>query len=217
MTRQHTIANTEGFVKELLINEGTGHDWWHAVRVSSAARDIQRAEGGDAFVIDLASLLHDIGDRKVIHKTDDDYTIAENFLNQQELDKSIVDQIMFIIKNMSYSKNLRQKLSDAPIELKIVQDADRLDAIGAIGIARMFTYGGSRGRVIFDPEVSDRNISNSDEYKKPSGSSFHHFEEKLLHLKDLLNTDTAKTIAENRDAFMRQYIQQFKDEINGLK
>ncbi len=217
MKRSSVIKNTEKFVKKRLLGEGTGHDWWHAVRVSSAARDIQAAEGGDAFVVDLACLLHDIGDRKVIKKNDDDYTVAENFLIAEGVDSKIIAQVMFIIKNMSYSKNLQNKLTNAPIELHIVQDADRLDAIGAIGIARMFTYGGSRGQVIFDPEVSDRNITDTEQYKQPSGSSFHHFEEKLLHLKDLLNTDTAKAIAKNRHEFMLVYIEQFKDEINGLK
>ena len=217
MNQPNVIRNTEKFVKKLLLVEGTGHDWWHAVRVSSAARDIQAAEGGDEFVIDLACLLHDVGDRKVINQPNDDPTIAETFLIRQKLDRSTVDQVMFIIKNMSFSKNLLKKLVDSPIELKIVQDADRLDAIGAIGIARMFTYGGSRGQVIFDPEVSDRHITNTDQYKQSSVSSFHHFEEKLLHLKDVLNTDTAKTIAKNRHEFVLTYVRQFKDEWDGLK
>jgi uncharacterized protein len=211
------IKNTEEFIRSRLENEGTGHDWWHAVRVSSMAKHLHEHEGGNDLVIDLASLLHDVGDRKVIGKPNDDYSIVKNFLTQQKVDPAIIDQVLFVIQNMSFSKNLQNKLTNSPIELMIVQDADRLDAMGAIGIARMFTYGGSNGQVIFNPEIQPRHQLDTLRYKQTTGSSFQHFDEKLLHLKDLLNTQTAKKIALSRDAFMRKYAQQFKDEWNGLQ
>jgi uncharacterized protein len=217
MADKKIIELTEVFVKKRLLGEGTGHDWWHTVRVSSVARDIQKVEGGDELIIDLASLLHDVGDRKVIDKENDDYMITEDFLKRHKVSDEVINQVMFIIKNISFSKNLKNKIVDAPIELKIVQDADRLDAIGAIGIARMFTYGGSKRRPIFDPNLLARDIKTTQQYKQPNASSFHHFEEKLLHVKSLLNTSTAISIAEGRDLYMRQFMNQFLDEWNGKK
>lgn len=211
------MQNTEAFVKARLLSENTGHDWWHAVRVSSMAKHINESENGDSYIIDLACLLHDVGDRKVITEYDDDSSIAENFLLEQSVPEHTIKQVMYIINNMSFSKNLKNKLVNAPLELLVVQDADRLDAIGAIGIARMFAYGGSNGRLIFDPTEVARDVKTTKQYKQPSGSSFHHFEEKLLHIKDLLNTKSAKDVAEGRDAFMRTYMEQFTNEWNGLK
>jgi uncharacterized protein len=217
MVDRNIIKITEEFVKKRLLGEGTGHDWWHTVRVSSTAKHIQLVEGGDEVVIDLACLLHDVGDRKVIDKENDDYVITENFLKQHNVSDDIITKVMFIIKNMSFSKHLKNKIVGAPIEFQIVQDADRLDAIGAVGIARMFTYGGSKKRPIFDPDLPARDSKTTAEYKQPNASSFHHFDEKLLHIKALLNTDTAMSIAEGRDEYMRQFIGQFLDEWNGKK
>lgn len=217
MTDRNIIKITEEFVKNRLLGEGTGHDWWHTVRVSGMAKRIQKIEGGNKVIIDLACLLHDVGDRKVIDKDNDDYVITENFLKQHKVPDDSITKVMFIIKNMSFSKHLKNKIVDAPIEFQIVQDADRLDAIGAVGIARMFTYGGSKKRPIFDPDLPARNIKTTDQYKQPNASSFHHFEEKLLHVKSLLNTDTATSIADGRDKYMRLFIDQFLDEWNGKK
>lgn len=217
MDNSKLIKQTEDFVKARLINESTGHDWWHAVRVSSAARSIHKIEGGDFLVIELATLLHDVGDRKVINKPDDDYTIAEAFLSGRGVSADVIEQVMFIIKNMSFSKSLDGENIEKPIELQIVQDADRLDAIGAIGIARTFSFGGSRGRPLFDPSYVAQDYQSSEEYKKSKGSSYHHFEEKLLKLKDLMNTKAATDIAQKRDEFMRIYLRQFIDECNGVK
>lgn len=217
MNEEEVVKEAEVFVKDLLGQEATGHDWWHVVRVRNIARQLHAVEGGDWFVIDLALMLHDVGDRKVIDKDDDDYTIAERFLVGQAVDQDVIDEVMFIIKNMSFSKSLNTKRPDASIEFAIVQDADRLDAIGAVGIARAFAYGGSKHRPLYDPTASAHHARTTQEYRTHEGSTFHHFEEKLLLIKDLLNTDAARAVAEQRDAFMRQYLAQFLDEWDGKK
>lgn len=122
---------------------------------------------------------------------------------------------MYIIEHMSYSKSLDAENIEKPIEFQIVQDADRLDALGAIGIARTFAYGGSRGRALYDPTYQYQAYASADAYKKSQASTLHHFEEKLFHLKDLLNTDTARRIAESREAYMRKFVQTFLDEWTG--
>jgi len=217
MNKDQIIKNTENFVKKALSKEGTGHDWWHIERVRNNAKLINKTEKSDEFVIDLTLLLHDVGDRKVIKKEDDDYSIAENFLDKQKIPKEIIDEVMFIIKNMSFSKSLNNKKQEASKEFYVVQDADRLDAIGAIGIARAFAYGGSKERPLYDPTKKAQKINTTKNYKKLKSSTFHHFEEKILLLKNLMNTKTAKRIAINRDDFMKRYLKQFLDEWHGKK
>jgi uncharacterized protein len=153
-----------------------------------------------------------VGDRKVIKKEEDDYTIAENFLKNQKVSKEIVDNVIFIIKNMSFSKSLNKKRTNFSKEFYIVQDADRLDALGAIGIARAFAYGGSKDRPLYDPTKKAQKINTTKNYRKMQSSTLHHFEEKLFLLKDLMNTKTAKKIAEKRDVFMRKYVERFLKE-----
>jgi len=217
MNKNQIIKNTENFVKKALSKEGTGHDWWHIERVRNNAKLINKTEKSDDFVIDLTLLLHDVGDRKVIKQENDDYSIAENFLKKQKVSGEVVEHVMFIIKNMSFSKSLNGQKEEASKEFYIVQDADRLDAIGAIGIARTFAYGGSKERPLYDPTKKAQKINTTKNYKKLNSSSFHHFEEKLLLLKNLMNTKTAKEIAKNRDDFMKKYIKQFLDEWYGKK
>lgn len=217
MTEEAIIQKTEDFVKESLSGEGTGHDWWHIARIRGSAKKIHETEGGNWFVIDLTLLLHDVGDRKVIHQEEDDYTIAENFLRSVSVDETIIEQVLFIIENMSFSKSLKNKRDDAPIEFYIVQDADRLDAIGAIGIARAFAYGGSKSRPLYDPTISAGTFTTTEEYRHANTSTFHHFDEKLLHIKDLLNTTGAKKLADERHAYMEGFMSQFLDEWAGKK
>jgi uncharacterized protein len=206
------IKNTENFAKSQLSKEGTGHDFWHIERVRNNAFQINKIEKADLFVIELSVLLHDVGDRKVIKKEEDDYTIAENFLKSQKLPIEVVEKVMFIIKNMSFSKSLNKKRVNFSKEFYVVQDADRLDAIGAIGIARAFAYGGSKGRPLYDPTKKAQKINTTKNYRKTQSSTLHHFEEKLFLLKDLMNTKTAKKIAEKRNVFMRKYVEQFLKE-----
>lgn len=208
------IKKTEAFVKARLEKEGTGHDWWHIVRIRNTAREICKTEKADKFIVDLTLLLHDVGDRKVVRKAEDDYSIAENFLNENEVPSDTVEKVMFIIKNMSFRKTLNTKDAAATKEFQVVQDADRLDAVGAIGIARMFAFGGSRACAIYDPTKKATKIEDGT-YGKVESSSFHHFSEKLLLLKDLMNTKTARKIAAKRHAYMEKYMKQFLLEWEG--
>jgi uncharacterized protein len=219
MSNDILIQKTEEFVKARLDGEGTGHDWWHVVRVINIARKIHSIEGGDWFVIELALLLHDIGDGKVIKKDNDDYSIAEDFLVSQQVPAKTISRVMSIIKTMSYSKSFDLMEKDDSIEFNIVQDADRLDAIGAIGVGRAFAYGGSRARPLYDPTYTSREFKSSEDFKKTrtEGSTIHHFYDKLLLLKDKLNTKTAKEIAGQRDEFMKLFLREFLDEWNGQK
>jgi uncharacterized protein len=217
MDSNNLLQSTETFVKSRLAGEGTGHDWWHVVRVVNIARKIHSVEGGDWLVIELTLLLHDVGDRKVINKDNDDYSIAEDFLVSQNVPAETINKVLSIIKTMSYSKSFDASEKDDSIEFTIVQDADRLDAIGAIGVGRAFAYGGSRSRLLYDPDYKQQEFKSSEDYKKSESSTIHHFYEKLLLIKDKLNTETAKEIAIQRDEFMQLFLQEFLDEWNGQK
>ena len=217
MTKASVIKATESYVKEALGKEGTGHDWWHIVRVRNNAKAICKVEKTDKFIVDLAILLHDVGDRKVINKDEDDYSIAENFLKKNKVSVETIESVMFIIKNMSFSKTVGNKIDGMSKEFQVVQDADRLDAIGALGIARAFSFGGSRRRLMYDPTQKVKKIKTTEDYKKSGNSTLHHFYEKLLLLKDIMNTKTAKKIALKRHKYMENYIKQFLHEWEGLK
>ncbi|HEY0011138.1 MAG TPA: HD domain-containing protein [Candidatus Paceibacterota bacterium] len=215
MKKSEILAKTVTFVQDRLKGEGTGHDWWHIERVLSNARAIMRTEKADRFVVDMALLLHDVGDRKVIHKPEDDYTIAERWLGKCEVPHDVAGRVMFIIRNMSFSASAGKRLEGAPKEFYIVQDADRLDALGAIGIARAFAFGGSRSRPLYDPSKKKQTFKTSEEYRKLNSSTIHHFHEKILHLQDLMNTKAAKRIAAKRHAYTEKYLEQFLKEWKG--
>ncbi len=217
MTNKSILKQTEAFVRDRLGTEGTGHDWWHIERVLNNARLINTSEKANQLIIDLAVLLHDVGDRKVLGTDEDDYSIAEDFLKGKKVSTENIGKIMFIIKNMSFSKSLNNKRETAPLEFYIVQDADRLDALGAIGIARTFAYGGSKLRPLYDPTKKAQKVNTSKNYKKLQSSSFHHFEEKILLLKDLMNTKTAKKIAQKRHEYVKKYTEQFLAEWYGKR
>lgn len=217
MNKNKVIKNTVSFVKERLGKEGTGHDWWHVERVWNNAKAIYKTEKVDKFIIDLAVLLHDVGDRKVINKESDDYSIAENYLVQNRVSPKNIEEVMFIIKNMSFSQSLNNKSNKMSNEFQVVQDADRLDALGAIGIARLFAFGGSRSRPLYDPTKKAQKIDTKENYKKMESSSFHHFYEKILLLKDLMNTKTAKKIAQRRHQYIKDYMKQFLLEWEGKR
>ena len=179
------------------------------------ARRIADVEGGDQLIIDLAVMLHDVGDRKVIGKVDDDYSIAEDFLVSKNVAREIIDQIMYIIMNMSFSKTLNNKSTDGSLEFKVVQDADRLDAIGAVGVARAFTYGGAKNRMLHDPTHPPASFSSTRDYKSLESSTINHFEEKLFSIKLLLHTETAIEIAKQRHDYMVHFVERFLDEWDG--
>lgn len=208
------INKTIQLVKEKLEGTESGHDWFHIERVWKLSLKIQEKEGGDKLIIELAALLHDIADPK-FHNGDETIAtkIVTEFLTEQKVDQEIIDKVIFIIENMSF-KNRNDAPKDLPLELKIVQDADRLDAIGAIGIARTFNFGGYKNNLMYHPDIQPKLEQSKEEYKKSNGTTINHFYEKLLLLKDLLNTKTAKEIAEHRHQFMLQFLEEFYKEWN---
>jgi uncharacterized protein len=219
MNQETIIPNTIAFVKEELKNAEGGHDWFHVERVFKNALLIAKEEKVDALIVSLAALLHDIADPK-FHNGDE--TIgpkkATNFLIAQKVSKEIGLHVVKIIKYVSFKNSLdaNQKQFTSK-ELKVVQDADRLDAIGAIGIARCFNYGGFKNRPLYNPEVIPNLNMTKEEYKNADAPTINHFYEKLLLLKEQMNTVTGKKIAENRHLFMKQYLDQFYEEWNGIK
>lgn len=213
----YTINQTIEFVKkELEFAEG-GHDWWHIYRVWKNAKTIAQKENANLLIVELAALLHDIADSK-FNNGDEEIgpEKAGKFLIEIGLNNEITNNVVSIIKNVSY-KGGKEKSTFSSIELDIVRDADRLDAIGAIGIARAFNYGGFKNRAIYNPEIKPNLNMTKEEYKNSSAPTINHFYEKLLLLKDGFVTTTAKDIASQRHQFMEQYLEQFYKEFEGEK
>ena len=203
---------TISFVKDTLKGAEAGHDWFHIERVYKTALSINNKEGGDLLLVTLAALLHDIADSK-FNNGDEEIgpQLAGNFLRTLGLSEATIIEVQQIIRNLSYKASLG-KVEFSSKALDIVQDADRLDAIGAIGIARAFTYGGYKNRVLYDPEIKpDLNMSK-EAYKNSEAPTINHFYEKLLRLKDLMKTRTGKELAEQRHQFMQLYLNQFYSE-----
>ena len=219
-SEEKIIENTISFVKKTLENAEGGHDWFHIERVYKNAQLISKSENVDAFVVALGALLHDIADAKFYNG---DETIgpkmAREFLLSQNVDSSIIQHVVEIINNISYKSSLQkdQKNRFFSAELDVVQDADRLDAIGAIGIARCFNYGGFKNRQLYNPEIKPNLKMSKEEYKKSSSPTINHFYEKLLLLKDKMNTKTGLQIATNRHIYMETFLKQFYAEWNGEK
>ena len=208
------IARTANHVQAVLSGDGTGHDWWHVYRVWKMAQRIGRAENADPPVVELAALLHDIADWKL---QDGDSSVgpkrAKEWLDSLGLDSSIVDHVCQIIANISF-KGAAVEQPPLSLEGKVVQDADRLDAMGAIGIARAFAYGGAKGRSVYDPTIQATEHRTPEAYLK-DGTSVNHFYEKLLLLKDRMNTATGRAMAEERHRFMEDYLRRFYEEWEG--
>ena len=208
------ITLTINFVKEKLEGAEAGHDWFHIERVWKLSKKIAEKEGGNLEVIELSALLHDIADPK-FHNGDETLAlkISQNFLEEIHVNAELIEQVLFVIKNISF-KNRAEAPENPPLELQIVQDADRLDAIGAIGIARTFNFGGFKNNLMYHPEIKPNLGMNKEEYKKSNGTTINHFYEKLLLLKYLMNTETAKKIASERHDFMLQFLDEFYKEWN---
>lgn len=215
MGNQEIIQQTADHVKSLLSGEHTGHDWWHIYRVWQMAKRIGKDEGADVFVVELAALLHDIADWK-FHDGDDEAGPREArlWLEKLHVASEAIDRVCTVIKEISF-KGAGVQTTPSTLEGKVVQDADRVDALGAIGIARAFAYGGHKGREIYNPNSQPVHHQTFEEYKNSSGPTINHFHEKLLLLKDLLNTPTARNIAEHRHAYMEEYLERFLQEWNG--
>lgn len=217
MNKKLIIKNTADYAKKTLDGEGSGHDWWHVNRVWQLAKNIGKKEKADMFIVELAALLHDISDWK-FSKGDDTRgsRLAGKWLEKLNVDQKIIDEICFIIQNLSY-KGGTNKVKMSSIEGKVVQDADRLDALGAIGIARAFAFGGNTNAKMHDPDIRPMTFKNFEEFKKSMkvNTVINHFYEKLLLLKDLMNTKTAKNIALKRHKFMEEYLDLFYKEWDG--
>ncbi|GAA3571062.1 HD domain-containing protein [Snuella lapsa] len=215
LTSTEKINQTIAFVKEQLIHAEGGHDWFHIERVYKNALLIAKNENVDTFIVTLGALLHDIADSK-FHNDDESIgsKIARDFLTKLEIDPNTIDHVIQIIENISF-KGGNETQNFHSQELDVVQDADRLDAIGAIGIARCFNYGGFKNRAIYDPDIKPKLNMTKDEYKASTAPSINHFYEKLLRLKDKMNTSTGKRIATERHNHMLKFLEQFYNEWNG--
>jgi uncharacterized protein len=211
---KNLIQNTVEFVKEKLEGAEAGHDWFHIERVWKLAKKIAETESCNQEVVELAALLHDIADPK-FHNGDETLAlkVSSEFLESQNAEEELIEQVLFIIKNISF-KNRGEVPQNLPVELKIVQDADRIDAIGAIGIGRTFNFGGFKNNPMYDPNVEPKLNMSKEEYKKSNGTTINHFYEKLLLLKDLMNTEKGKEIAGERHDFMLKFLDQFYKEWN---
>jgi len=217
MNNQDIIHKTIDFVKVSLSEAEGGHDWWHIYRVWKTARHIAQNEDVDMFVVELGALLHDIADSK-FHDGDEEIgpKKAMAFLDSLHVENEVIYHVVNIIDNISFKGGKLAQKFKSP-ELDVIQDADRLDALGAIGIARTFNYGGFKGRTIYNPEIKPNLNLTKEEYKNSDAPTLNHFYEKLLLLKDLMNTDTGRKMAEERHDFMVSYLDQFYKEWEGEK
>jgi len=215
MEEKQIIARTVTFVQETLADAEGGHDWWHIYRVWKVAGQIAQQEAVDPFVVELGALLHDIADSK-FHDGDEEIgpRMARDFLESLAVEESIIQHVENIIRFISFKGGNTEQTFRSP-ELDVVQDADRLDAIGAIGIARAFNFGGFKNRPLYDPAVPPKLNMSKAEYKKKTGSTINHFYEKLLLLKDRMNTAAGRAMAEQRHNFMEAYLKEFYAEWNG--
>lgn len=215
MNQAEIIQQTITFVKESLADAEGGHDWWHIQRVWKLAKHIALSENVNLFIVELGALLHDIADSK-FHGGDEEIgpQKARVFLTELPIQKTVIDHVVHIIRNISFKggKEIQQFHS---LELKVIQDADRLDAIGAIGIARTFNYGGFKNNEIYNPDIPPNLNMTKAEYKKGNAPTLNHFYEKLLLLKDRMNTQTGKKMAVHRHQFMEKFLEEFYQEWDG--
>lgn len=215
MDKELVLKEAQKWVKNKLDGESSGHDWWHIVRVRNTAKTIAEAEGADSFVCQLAALLHDMADEKLNADPEAARQAIIEWLANHLMEPQTSKEILYIIDNMSF-KGGQGKVLDT-IEGKVVQDADRLDAIGAIGIARCMAYSGHKGRLIHDPNMQPRQDLTPEDYRNGQDTAIMHFYEKLLKLKDLMNTTFGRQMAEQRHNFLLQYLDQFYAEWDGLR
>lgn len=214
-TEKEIIDKTVDFVKQTLNSAEGGHDWWHVYRVWKMAIRIVEEESANPFVVQLSALLHDIADSK-FHDGNEELgpQMAMDFLKKFEVDEVIIIEVVAIIEHMSFHKSFDQ-MDYESLEMDVVSDADKLDAIGAIGIARTFNYGGHKGFSIYDPNIKPQQYKNKEDYKKSDAPTINHFYEKLFLLKDMMKTETGKRLAAERHLFMEKYLDQFYKEWEG--
>ncbi|MFS0780380.1 HD domain-containing protein [Bacillus sp. 1P06AnD] len=215
MEKNEMINATESFVKRALEGEASGHDWWHIHRVRRSALRIGRKEGADLFICEMSALLHDVADEKLNESKEDGMRKIRVWLCSLGMEEELRNHIEVIVGTMSYAGGNGPIMQT--IEGRVVQDADRLDALGAIGIARTFAYGGSKGHVLHDPGLPPRKSMTKEEYRRNPGTAIHHFYEKLFKLSALMNTEYGRILAEERTAFMEEFIDRFYKEWDGLQ
>ena len=216
MDKDIIIEKTKDFVYKKMKGEGSGHDWWHIYRVYNTAVAIAKEENGaDIFIVELAALLHDIADWKFNDgNLNAGAEVTISFLEDLGVDKLVVEQVADIVRNISF-KGAGEKSTIKTLEGKIVQDADRLDAIGAVGIARTFAYGGNKNREMYNPDIKPEDHKDFESYKNSNGTTINHFYEKLLLLKDRMNTEAGKRIAAKRHKYMEDFLKEFYAEWDG--
>ena len=209
------INNALEFVRNTFNDDYSGHDYFHTLRVYKMAARIAEQENANLIIVQLAALLHDVDDIKLSPETYANKDKAVGFLRKHGISEEMIKTICNIIGEVSFKGT--DSVAPRTIEGMCVQDADRLDAIGAVGIARTFAYGGSHNRIIHDPEIKPTANMNADKYQSHISTSINHFYEKLFQLKDLMNTETAKKIAQQRENYMKNYISEFLDEWDGIR
>lgn len=212
---EQIICNALEFVKRVFEAEYSGHDYFHTYRVFRTATRIAEAEGAEVELVQLAALLHDVDDEKLSPHTYENKDKARAFLQEQGVEKGRIEKICHMIDQVSFRGT--ESVTPDSLEGRCVQDADRLDAIGAMGIARTFAYGGNRNRPMYDPEIPPKTDMTAEEYRKHVSPTLNHFYEKLFFLKDLMTTQTAKAMAEERDRYMRDFVDRFLREWDGVK
>lgn len=213
MNNDQLLLDAEAWVRTELAGDGSGHDWWHIARVRTLASTIADVEGADHFICELAALLHDLADAKIAGDEEIGKARVREWLVAHDADAPTIEQVMEIIATMSFAGGAQPAMRT--LEGRIVQDADRLDAIGAIGIARAFAYGGSRGRLLYDPDVPPQRYGDAAAYHASDAPTINHFYEKLLLLKDRMNTPYARHLAEARHRYMEAFLSEFFAEWDG--
>jgi uncharacterized protein len=214
MTHNDIIQKTAEYIKQEFGDDSSGHDWWHIYRVWKNAISICKSEKADLYIVQLAALLHDLDDWKFNESEDETPYRARAWMESCGVNPQIIESVCEIITHISYKGAQVENKMKSP-EGFIVQDADRLDAIGAIGIGRAFAYGGYKNRPMYDPESPNQMHSSFEQYKNSKSATINHFHEKLLLLKDKMNTSTAKKIAEQRHEIMLRFLDQFMNEWEG--
>ena len=210
---ESVIRNALDYIKYIFQNDFSGHDYYHSLRVYRMAVAIATEEKADADIVALAALLHDVDDRKLSPQTAKDKVNAVNFMRSQNAPETVVSQVLTILDEVSFKGT--DSVTPSTLEEKCVQDADRLDALGAIGIARTFAYGGSHQRPLYDPEVPPKLNMNQEAYQKSNSSSLNHFYEKLFLLENMMNTPTGRRIARKRTQYMNDFVEEFLSEWDG--
>ena len=215
MDKNLIIERAIEFVKKTFESDFSGHDYFHTMRVFNIANTIAEKEGADQEIVGLSALLHDVDDRKLSPETCENKTRAREFLKENGVDDGKIELICSIIGQVAYMG--KDSVVPSTIEGKCVQDADRLDAIGAVGIARAFAYGGNHNRYMHNPDIEPKLNMTAEEYRQSNSTTINHFYEKLFNLKDMMSTNSAREIAESRDKYMRDFVATFLEEWDGKR